>query len=97
MQNGHGERQVFNTSAFQNTYLPASGTGSVLANQVATFGDLGYNGIWGPGRQNWDISLVKDIAFTERLKLEVRGDAVNIWNHPQFNAVGYCNGRPELR
>jgi len=96
LQNGHGSRQVFNTSAFQNTYLPASGTGSVLANQVATFGDLGYNGIWGPGRQNWDISLVKDIAFTERLKLEVRGDAVNIWNHPQFNAVDTGTGDPDF-
>ncbi len=101
LQNGHGSRQVFNTSVFQNDYLPQSsnyvaGHSGIGPNQVATFGDFPYNGIWGPGRQNWDISLVKDIAFTERLKLEIRGDAVNIWNHPQFNAVDTGTGDPNF-
>jgi len=101
LQNGHGSRQVFNTSVFQNDYLQQSsnfvaGHSGIGPNQVATFGDLGYNGVWGPGRQNWDISVVKDFAFTERLKLEIRGDAVNIWNHPQFNAVDTGTGDPNF-
>ena len=96
LQNGQASRQLFSTSEFQNNYLPASGTGSVLANQVATFGDFPYNGVWGPGRENWDLSLIKDFAFTERLKLEIRADAVNAWNHPQFNAADTATGDPNF-
>jgi hypothetical protein len=86
---GLGTVQWFSPSAFSNNWLG----GTLGANTVATFGDLGYNGIWGPGRQNWDLSVIKDFAFTERLKLELRGDAVNAWNHPQWNGVNTTIGQ----
>jgi hypothetical protein len=48
------------------------------------YGNLGFDAITGPGRQNWDLSLAKDFAFTERAKLEFRAEAFNAFNHPQF-------------
>lgn len=54
---------------------------------VATFGNLQHDGVWGPGRDNWNLSLFKTFAFTERLHAQIRADAFNIWNHPQMNAI----------
>jgi hypothetical protein len=38
----------------------------------------------GPGQDIWDATAMKDIHFTERYYLEVRGDAFNVFNHPWF-------------
>jgi Carboxypeptidase regulatory-like domain len=38
----------------------------------------------GPGEDNWDVTAMKDIHFTEREYLEIRGDAFNVFNHPWF-------------
>jgi hypothetical protein len=86
LNDGQGTVQWFNPSVFSNNWLPAT-TGGVGANEVATFGDTPYNAIWGPGRQNWDLAVTKDFSFGERLKFEIGADAVNVWNHPQWNSV----------
>jgi Carboxypeptidase regulatory-like domain len=39
----------------------------------------------GPGEDNWDATVMKDIHFTERRYLEVRVDAFNLFNHPWFS------------
>jgi len=49
-----------------------------------TWGDLGHNEIRGPGRDNWNLSLFKTFAFTERFHLEFRAESFNTWNHTQF-------------
>lgn len=49
-----------------------------------TFGNAGYNLLWGPGQQNWDFSLVKSTAIRERLTLQLRIDAFSAFNHPTF-------------
>jgi hypothetical protein len=63
----------FNPASF---VLPAAGT----------WGDLGFNAIRGPGRDNWNISLFKSFIWDEarNRRLELRADAFNIWNHTQF-------------
>lgn len=38
----------------------------------------------GPGLNNWDMGLLKDINFTESKSLELRFEAFNIFNHAQF-------------
>ena len=48
------------------------------------------NALRGPGRDNWNMALFKNIAFTERLHTELRFEAYNIWNHTQFR--GDVNG-----
>ena len=41
--------------------------------------------IWGPGQDNWDISIIKNTKITEALNLQFRTEFYNTWNHAQFN------------
>jgi len=34
---------------------------------------------------NWDLSLSKDFHPIEKLRVQVRADALNAWNHPRFS------------
>ncbi|MFN7995917.1 MAG: carboxypeptidase regulatory-like domain-containing protein [Bryobacteraceae bacterium] len=45
------------------------------------------NSLWGPGINNWDMSLQKNVVFTERTKLLLRVEAFNVFNHTQFNGI----------
>jgi hypothetical protein len=38
----------------------------------------------GPGLNNWDMGLLKNVNFTESKLLELRFEAFNIFNHAQF-------------
>ena len=49
-----------------------------------TFGNAGYNQLWGPGQFNWDASLVKGFVFKERVTLQLRLEAFGALNNPQF-------------
>ncbi len=51
-----------------------------------TFGNLGRNTVIGPSLFSVDFSLKKDMSFTERLKLQLRLDAFNAFNHPNFGS-----------
>jgi len=53
-----------------------------------TFGNLGKNAVIGPPLFSVDSSIKKDIGFSERLKLQMRLDAFNIFNHPNFGSPG---------
>lgn len=33
----------------------------------------------------WDISIIKNFLFTEKARLQLRGEFLNAFNHPQFN------------
>jgi hypothetical protein len=33
------------------------------------------------------LTFYKDIPFTERLKIEFRGEVYSIWNHAQFFSI----------
>jgi len=68
-------QQWFNPSVFSK---PVCATGPDC------YGNLGFDAIRGPGRNNFDLSLKKNFAFTERFKMEFRADAFNAWNHTQF-------------
>jgi Carboxypeptidase regulatory-like domain len=48
------------------------------------FGNLGRNSFRGPFQQNWDFSLIKNFALTERQSLRFTADFFNIWNHANF-------------
>jgi hypothetical protein len=61
----------FNPGAFAN---PAAGG----------FGDARRNSLIGPGYSNVDLSLAKEFSITERLKVEIRGDAYNAFNHVNY-------------
>jgi len=48
-----------------------------------TYGNSAYNLLRGPGYQNWDMSLSKTTKF-DRVNLQLRADAFNVFNHPNF-------------
>ena len=49
------------------------------------FGNAGRNSIRGPHLSNYDFSLFRTFAVTERIKLELRGEFYNLTNTPHFN------------
>ena len=64
----------FNTSAF---VCPAVGT---LGNEAPTE-------FRGPGINNWDLSLLKNVTVHERLHFQFRASAFNTFNHTQFTTI----------
>lgn len=91
----------FNTSAFVRScpigtivggvFLACAnnGVGSVnnpTFDPINPFGNTLRNGFTGPGQKNLDLSLIKFIPLTERLRGEFRIEAFNI-----FNWVNYAN------
>ena len=53
----------------------------------ATFGNAGPNILYGPGVNNWDLSMTRRFHLGESRQLSVRGEAFNVWNHTQFSGV----------
>lgn len=51
---------------------------------LGTDGNLGRNGVYGPGLASGDVSIFKNLPITERIKAELRAEAFNLTNTPQF-------------
>jgi hypothetical protein len=66
-----GPKQWFNEAAFA---VPASGT----------FGNERRNQLNGPGLSTVNLSLGKSFAIWEQVRLQVRADADNVFNHASF-------------
>jgi hypothetical protein len=68
------------------TYPAAGGTGFANSCIPGTrhFGNEGRNSLIGPHFRQFDFSIFKDTAITERIKLELRFEAYNLFNHPNF-------------
>jgi hypothetical protein len=64
----------FNTNAFAR---PARGT----------LGNAAKDVVRGPGINNWDMSLYKNVYVTERARLQFRLEAYNVFNHTQFSSL----------
>ena len=58
------------------------------------YGTTPRNYLRAPGLNNWDMALDKSIAFTERMRLQLRLEAFNTFNHPHFNAPNSALGSP---
>jgi hypothetical protein len=63
---------------------PAS-PGATFAGAGTAFGNSGVGIMFGPGQFDWDMALAKVTPITERLRVEFRLEAYNLFNHPQFN------------
>jgi Outer membrane receptor proteins, mostly Fe transport len=74
--------------------IPINGTGIVVTplttaglpvgSSMPKGGNLGRNTFRGPGLQNWNFSLSKTTLITERVKLQLRSDWINGFNHRNF-------------
>lgn len=78
---GRTPERWFNTSAF---VFPAFGS----------FGNAGRNILDGPGYQNVNASLLKNTRLGERINLQLRLEAFNLFNHPNFNLPDNFLGSP---
>ena len=85
----HTPDNFLNLSAFKvPCTLDPSGDGSAASCLPGTqhFGSLGRNSLRGPGYSDFDISLVKTTAITEKVKLQFRAEVFNLFNHPNFSS-----------
>jgi hypothetical protein len=59
--------------------------GDFAKQATGTFGNAGRDIIIGPGYWNVDMALDRQFAIKEKLRLEVRGDFFNIFNHGNWS------------
>jgi hypothetical protein len=70
-------------------YLPASvcptpTAGCVFSSNGTQFGTSSRNFVDGPGFEDVDFSLDKKTTFRERFTIDIKVDAFNVLNHPNF-------------
>ena len=73
-----GDRTIarwFNTDAF-------------VASPANTLGFAPRFPLHGPGVNNWDLALMRDFRFYERVKMQFRAEAYSAMNHPQWGNPG---------
>jgi hypothetical protein len=70
---------AFNTACFT---MPALGQ---LGNAPRRF-------FYGPGIENFDLALIKHVRLGQTRSLELRAEAFNVFNHPQFYGAGAVDG-----
>lgn len=56
------------------------------APQPGFFGNSGAYILTGPGVNNWDIAIDRTFSLLEDLRLQLRAEFFNAWNHAQFNS-----------
>ncbi|HEY3835250.1 MAG TPA: TonB-dependent receptor, partial [Bryobacteraceae bacterium] len=54
------------------------------ANATGTFGNAGHNVLRGPGYFDIDMALSREFKILESVRLQVRAEAFNLMNHPNF-------------
>jgi hypothetical protein len=83
----HGDRHAlryFNTASIALPPINTPGANGQYSNFVGNAGKVVFRG---PGTNNWDMTLLKNIVFRERATLQIRGEFFNVFNHPSFNNV----------
>ena len=56
-----------------------------VANPTGTFGNAGHNSLRGPAYFDIDLALSRDFKLMERFTLQVRSEAFNLFNRPNFS------------
>ena len=79
----------FDQSAFTGTTCNlsqnAAGTQAFLTGECGSYGSANRRFFHGPGINNTDLGLQKNIPVTEGRSFEIRGEFFNIFNHAQFS------------
>jgi hypothetical protein len=72
----HALKQWFNTAAFQLVPAGEHRPGSERPDNIL-----------GPGYENWDLSLFRNIRLREQVNFQLRAEAYNAFNHTNFTTV----------
>ena len=73
---GASLQRYFNVDAFR------------AVTRTGQIGTAPVNGVRGPGINNFDASLFKNIRPREGMRLQLGLETFNLFNHPQFEDVG---------
>ncbi len=76
------QKQWFDQSVF------AAPTPAWAGSVSQGFGNARKDTVIGPGRVNFNTSLYKSFAMTERAHFELRFESFNTFNHTEFNGIG---------
>jgi hypothetical protein len=98
-----------NLAAFEPTKVPcppgapapcAAGKTENNPAVFGTFGNIGKNVFRLPRTANWDVQVAKNIAISERWRLQIRAEYFNVLNHPTFApesiSTGAVNGTDQI-
>ena len=61
-----------------------------------TFGDVGRNTVYGPGRQTLDLALQREFSITEQVKFQLRAEAFNALNHSNLGTPNRFVNTPQF-
>lgn len=93
-----GVLAYLNTSAVS----PPAKNAPNSSGQYSSFvGNAGRDVFRGPGTNNWDVAMFKNIPIKERVTIQFRTEFYNLLNHPSFNSVDneaiykFKNGVPQ--
>lgn len=54
---------------------------------LGKFGNTSSGSLYGPGMQKWDVALAKNTKITEYANLQLRAEAFDVANHPNFLTI----------
>jgi hypothetical protein len=86
----HSSFQFLNTSAFALPPVASKAIGVIDPSAIPNPSMPGItrrNAYRGPGTDNWDMTLAKNIPITEHIQFQLRCEAYNIFNHVSFSAM----------
>jgi hypothetical protein len=66
-------------------YVSANGRSVLIPPALGTIGNAGRNIFPDLGFKDWDLSVVKETRFKERLTAQFRAEFFNVLNHPNFS------------
>jgi hypothetical protein len=87
--NGRPLHLNHNPRTHQNNYFDS---GVFSMNALGTPGDAKRRFFYGPGADNFDMAVAKNLALTESKSLLFRVEAFNVFNHTQFNGATSVDG-----
>jgi hypothetical protein len=89
LQNATNRPNVNGSVSYPKTVAQWFNASDFTPTAAGEFGNLPFNSIRGPGRQNWNMSLFKAFVFNEERgsKLEFRAEFFNAFNHTEWNGI----------
>ena len=85
-RNPRGGQTAFNTSLFPTDLA------SPTSQYFGQVGNVPRRFFYGPGLENFDMSLQKELALKQDKTLQFRLEAFNVFNHAQFFGAAAVNG-----
>jgi len=98
-----GENPIRANYTGQPIFGPGTHTAAEWFNPAAfatpaafTFGNVGRNTIYGPGRQTLDLALQREFSVSEKIKFQIRAEAFNALNHTNLGTPNRFVNTPQF-